>query len=57
MLNYVYGVSSSTASGEMHVSAFEVEHEATAHFILKVTDRGNPPLSRYKRVVLTIKAI
>ena len=39
-----------------HIVAPEVEHEETAHFILKVTDKGNPPLSRYKRVVLTIKA-
>ncbi len=32
----------------------EVEKNETAHFILKVTDKGNPPLTRYKRVILTI---
>jgi hypothetical protein len=26
----------------------------TAHFILKVTDKGSPPLTRYKRVIVTI---
>jgi hypothetical protein len=26
----------------------------TAHFILKVTDKGDPPLSRYRRVIVTI---
>jgi len=32
----------------------QVEKEETAHFILKVTDKGQPALSRYKRVVVTI---
>ncbi len=32
----------------------EVEKKESAHFILKVTDKGNPPLSRYKRVIVTI---
>jgi len=36
------------------VIAPEVEKKETAHFILKVTDKGNPPLSRYKRVIVTI---
>ena len=31
-----------------------VEKAETAHFILKVTDKGNPPLSRYKRVIVNI---
>ena len=39
-----------------YIVAPEVEHEETAHFILKVTDKGKPPLSRYMRVVVTIKA-
>jgi hypothetical protein len=39
----------------MHtIVAPEVEHPETVHFILKVTDKGNPPLSRYKRVIVTI---
>lgn len=37
------------------VTAPKVEKEETAHFILKVTDRGEPPLSSYKRIIVTIK--
>ena len=37
-----------------YVKAPEVEKEETAHFILKVTDKGTPPLSRYKRIIVTI---
>ena len=33
----------------------EVEKEETAHFILRVTDKGEPPLSAYKRIIVTIK--
>lgn len=33
----------------------KVENEVTTHFILKVTDKGTPPLSRYERIILTIK--
>jgi hypothetical protein len=36
------------------VMAPVVEKEETAHFILKVTDKGNPQLSRYKRVIVNI---
>ncbi len=36
------------------VVAPEVEKNETAHFILRVTDKGNPPLSRYKRVIVNI---
>jgi hypothetical protein len=32
----------------------EVDKPETVHFILKVTDKGEPPLSRYKRVIVTI---
>jgi hypothetical protein len=39
----------------VYVIAPGVEKEETAHFILKVTDKGNPQLSRYKRVIVTIK--
>lgn len=41
----------------IHMANFtapEVDKEETAHFILKVTDRGEPKLSRYKRVIVTI---
>jgi len=36
------------------VIAPEIEREETTHFILKVTDKGKPPLSRYKRVIVNI---
>ena len=36
-------------------TAPKVEKPETAHFILKVTDRGIPALTRYKRVIVTIK--
>ena len=36
------------------VKAPDVEKPETAHFILKVTDKGTPPLSRYHRVIVNI---
>ncbi|MDP4224479.1 MAG: hypothetical protein Q8868_14320, partial [Bacteroidota bacterium] len=36
------------------IKAPDVDKPETVHFILRVTDKGNPPLSRYKRVILTI---
>lgn len=38
-----------------HFTAPTVDQEETAHFILKVTDKGEPQLSRYKRVIVTIE--
>jgi hypothetical protein len=32
----------------------DVSRAETVHFILRVTDKGTPPLSRYKRVIVTI---
>lgn len=32
-----------------------VEQEQTVHIILKVTDKGSPKLTRYKRVIVTIE--
>jgi hypothetical protein len=32
----------------------KVEKTETVHFILRVTDKGRPPLSRYKRIIVTI---
>lgn len=40
---------------EAYVIAPTVDKEETAHFILKVTDKGEPQLSSYKRVIVTIK--
>lgn len=36
------------------ITAPEVEEPQTVHFILKVTDKGTPALSGYKRVIVTI---
>lgn len=36
------------------IKAPEVSKPETAHFILKVTDKGTPALSRYKRVIVNI---
>ncbi|HRH47541.1 MAG TPA: DUF1593 domain-containing protein [Panacibacter sp.] len=36
------------------VTAPIVETEQTIHFILKVTDKGTPALTRYKRVIVTV---
>jgi len=32
----------------------KVEKTETIHVILRVTDKGRPPLSRYKRIIVTI---
>jgi len=32
-----------------------VDKKETVHFILKVTDKGNPPLTRYKRIIVNIQ--
>ena len=39
---------------EIPFTAPVVESEQTIHFILKVTDKGTPALTRYKRVIVTI---
>jgi hypothetical protein len=36
------------------VTAPKVEKTETTHIILRVTDKGSPPLSRYKRVIVMI---
>ena len=37
-----------------YIIAPNVDKKETAHFILKVTDKGKPPLSRYERVIVNI---
>ncbi|MBC6489878.1 hypothetical protein BC349_02790 [Flavihumibacter stibioxidans] len=37
------------------VTAPMVDREQTIHFILKVTDKGSPALTRYKRVFVTVR--
>ena len=39
----------------VHRQAPDVSKPETLHFILQVTDRGSPPLTRYQRVVVTVK--
>ena len=36
------------------LKAPNVETQQTIHFILKVTDKGTPSLTRYKRVIVTV---
>jgi hypothetical protein len=36
------------------VTAPKVEKPETLHFILRVTDKGSPALSRYQRVIVTV---
>ena len=38
----------------LYMQAPEVENEETIHIILKVTDKGTPALSRYKRIIVTV---
>jgi hypothetical protein len=40
---------------KVYVTAPEVTRKETAHFILKLTDKGSPPLSRYQRVNVIIE--
>jgi hypothetical protein len=39
---------------DLPVTAPWVDSPQTIHFILKVTDKGKPPLTRYKRVIVTV---
>lgn len=41
-------------SDSLWVVAPKVTRTETLHFILRVTDKGTPPLSRYKRVIVTV---
>ena len=52
--NGVIDIASAENTRGVWVNAPEVGNEHTAHFILKVTDKGEPPLTRYKRVIVTI---
>lgn len=39
----------------VHVVAPKVDRPETAHFILRLTDKGSPALTRYQRVIVTIE--
>jgi hypothetical protein len=41
-------------NGTLRIIAPSVDRPESLHFILRVTDNGEPPLSRYDRVVLTL---
>lgn len=47
-------ISSAENIYKVNIQAPVVEKKETAHFILKVTDKGTPQLSRYKRVIVNI---
>jgi len=47
-------VTSAENSHSLYMVAPQVEKRETAHLILKVTDKGTPSLSRYKRIIVTI---
>ena len=39
---------------QAHFIAPEVSQPETIHIILAVTDHGDPPLTRYQRVIITV---
>ncbi len=46
-------ISAENAHG-VYITAPEVDKKVTIHFILKLTDKGTPELSRYKRIIVTV---
>jgi hypothetical protein len=47
-------IASPENSWSMYVTAPIVDKKETLHFILKLTDKGTPSLSRYKRIIVTV---
>lgn len=47
------GVGAENVHG-VYVTAPQVEKKETLHFILKLSDKGTPALTRYKRVIVTV---
>jgi hypothetical protein len=47
------GVGAENVHG-VYVTAPKVEKKETLHFILKLSDKGKPSLTRYKRVIVTV---
>jgi hypothetical protein len=47
-------IGGSENSNTLNVQAPKVTKKETIHFILKVTDKGSPTLSRYKRIIIDI---
>ncbi len=52
--NVNFGMLSENLYNVHTIKAPEVASSKTIHFILRVTDKGKPPLSRYKRVIVTV---
>jgi hypothetical protein len=48
-------IGSAENMARVHVRAPEVDRVEQLHYILKVTDRGEPPLTRYGRVIVTVE--
>ncbi len=48
------GINGASNLWRLFVTAPEVGKKETVHFILKVTDKGMPPLTRYKRVIVNV---
>ena len=42
-------------TARVFVTAPKVDKTETIHFIVRVTDKGTPPLSRYRRVIVTVR--
>jgi hypothetical protein len=47
---------SAASSKKATLTAPSVDKAETIHIILEVTDDGNPPLTRYRRIILTVNA-
>ncbi|MGK9476431.1 nucleoside hydrolase-like domain-containing protein [Melioribacter sp. OK-6-Me] len=48
-------IESAENASRVYIKAPEVNKEETVHFILKVTDKGKPNLTRYKRIIVNVK--
>lgn len=55
MADTVVKVNSAENMARVEVIAPQVKQPEQLHFIVQVSDRGTPPLTRYKRVVVTVQ--
>lgn len=51
-----FGIEADGVISETFVTAPTLSETQTGHIILKVTDRGTPPLTRYARIIVTVEA-
>ena len=47
-------IGGSENSHDVHFTAPVVQRNESIHFILRVTDKGTPPLSRYQRIIIDV---